>query len=223
VSGPPDVPDPVDMPDPAGAGDTAGEFGEPVPAERLVGPVERVAPDLLGLLLVGRGLVARVVEVEGYDEDDPASHTHHGRTDANATMFGPPGRLYVYLSHGLHHCGNVAVGPRGVGAAVLLRALAVERGGPVALRRREGRGADDPRLLAGGPGRVGQVLALDRADDGLDLLDPGAGMVLRDDGQRPAHVVTGPRVGVRLAADRPWRWWVADHPAVSRYRRHPRA
>ena len=106
--------------------------GDPVLPERLLGPVEQVAPGLLGLLLVGRGLVARIVEVEGYDQDDPASHTHHGRSAANATMFGPPGRLYVYLSHGLHHCGNVAIGAEGDGSAVLLRALAVEHGDAVA-------------------------------------------------------------------------------------------
>lgn len=217
-----DAPEPHTLAD-AHAPDVPDVPGMPVPAGRLVGPVEQVAVDLLGLLLVGRGLVARIVEVEGYDQDDPASHTHHGRTAANATMFGPPGRLYVYLSHGLHHCGNVVVGPEGTGAAVLLRALAVEHGAGVALERRDGRGADDARALAGGPGRVGQVLALDRGDDGLDLLDPAGPLVLRDDGQRPDDVARGPRTGVRLAADRPWRWWVADHPAVSRYRRHPRA
>lgn len=195
----------------------------PVDRAALEGDVDAVAPRLLGTVLSSRGVRGRIVEVEAYDEDDPASHTARGRTDGNATMFGPAGHLYVYLSHGLHHCANVVVGPAGVGAAVLIRAVEVVAGADTAIERRGGRGRDDARVLAGGPGRLGQALALTRADDGRDLLGDRHGPRLLDDGWRPAAVSRGPRVGVRLAPDVPWRWWVTSSPAVSRYRRHPGA
>ena len=181
-----------------------------------------VAPSLLGLLLEANGVVGRIVEVEAYREDDPASHSHRGRTGANGTMFGPAGLLYVYLSHGLHHCANVVVGPAGVGAAVLVRAVEVVEGRDVAIARR-GRGSDDPRVLGGGPGRVGQLLGLSREHDGHDLLGPEAGPRLLDDGHAVGRIASGPRVGVRLGADAAWRWWVDGSAAVSRYRRHPGA
>lgn len=193
-----------------------------MPRAALAGPVEEVAPTLLGTLLVAAGVVGRIVEVEAYDEHDPASHSARGRTAANATMFGPPGHLYVYLSHGIHHCGNVVVSPEGRGAAVLVRSVEVETGRDLALARRSGRGATDARLLAGGPGRVGEVLALRRDHDGHDLLG-GVGPMLLSDGAPRGTVGRGPRVGVRLAADVPWRWWLRGSRAVSRYRRHPRA
>jgi DNA-3-methyladenine glycosylase len=185
---------------------------------------EDVAPRLLGALVVGRGVTARIVEVEAYGPHDPASHAARGRTAANATMFGPAGRLYVYTSYGIHRCANVVVGRQGAGAAVLLRAASIEAGVDVALRRR---GADEDRAarwVAGGPGRLGQVLDLDTSrDDGLDLLDATASLTLQDDGFVASGVSRGPRVGVARAADVPWRFWLTDHPAVSRYARSPRA
>lgn len=192
--------------------------------ELLLGPVEAVAPRLLGCLLVGRGVTGRIVEVEAYAPDDPASHAARGPTTANATMFGPPGQLYVYTSYGIHRCANVVVGDDGVGAAVLLRAVAIEAGEEVARSRRGADGPRPPRWVGGGPGRLGQVFDLDtQRDDGLDLLDAGAALTLRTDATRPEHVSTGPRVGVSRAADVPWRFWWTDHPAVSRYSRSPRA
>ena len=190
----------------------------------LLGAPEDIAPRLLGLLLVGRGVTGRVVEVEAYGPDDPASHAVRGRTAANATMFGPAGRLYVYTSYGIHRCANVVVGEDGVGAAVLLRAVAVEVGEEVALSRRGADRPRSPRWVGGGPGRLGQVYDLDTArDDGLDLLDDTAPLTLRTDGVRPAGVSSGPRVGVSQAPDVPWRFWWRDHAAVSRYTRSPRA
>lgn len=192
--------------------------------EFLHGDAQEVAPRLLGTLLVGRGVTGRVVEVEAYGPRDPASHAARGRTEANATMFGPPGRLYVYTSYGIHRCANVVVGDEGVGAAVLLRAVAVEAGTDVARERRGASGPCPPRWLGGGPGRLGQVFDLvTRRDDGLDLLDEQAPMTLWSDGTTPDAVSTGPRVGVSTAADVPWRFWWRDHPAVSRYSRSPRA
>ncbi len=191
---------------------------------RLRGAAEEVAPRLLGALLVGRGVTARIVEVEAYGPDDPASHAARGRTGANATMFGPPGHLYVYTSYGIHRCANVVVDEEGVGAAVLLRAVDVVAGEEVALARRGADGQRPPRWLGGGPGRLGQVFDLEtQRDDGLDLIDADAPLVLRSDGTEPDAVSTGPRVGVTQAPDVPWRFWWTDHPAVSRYSRSPRA
>ena len=190
--------------------------------ELLLGPAEEVAPRLLGTLLVGRGITGRIVEVEAYGPDDPASHAARGRTAANATMFGPAGRLYVYTSYGIHRCANVVVAGDGVGAAVLLRAVALEAGEDVARQRRGASSPRPPRWVGGGPGKLGQVYDLvTRRDDGLDLLDPEAALTLRTDGTRPDGLSTGPRVGVSQAADVLWRFWWTDHPAVSRYSRSP--
>lgn len=196
--------------------------------------VVAVARRLLGARLERAGdadggpVVARVVEVEAYDEDEPAAHTFGGRTPRNAVMFGPAGHLYVYRSHGLHWCANVVTGPEGRGAAVLLRAAAVVAGHQVVRARRAATRRDGPppdHHLLRGPGNLGRGLALDGpAHDGLDLLSAGAPLrlVLGEpvDGRR---VRSGPRVGVSRAADLPWRLWLADEPAVSPYRRSPRA
>jgi DNA-3-methyladenine glycosylase len=184
---------------------------------------DEVAARLLGLLLVAGPVVARIVEVEAYEQDDPASHAHRGRTPRNATMFGDAGHLYVYRSYGVHHCGNVVAGQDGSGAGCLVRAIDVLDGHDVASARRSGRDAT-PRELGGGPGRVGQVLDLHSdADDGLDLLHGDSRITLRRDDFVPTDVVTGPRVGVTDAPDVAWRFWLAGHPAVSRYTRSPRA
>ncbi len=200
-------------------------------------PGPLVAPTLLGWRLTTRhdeGVVAvELTEVEAYDGgDDPASHAYRGPTPRNATMFGPPGRLYVYLSHGIHYCANVVCGPPGSASAVLLRAGRVVAGETLARRRREHpstgrppRGPLPTAALARGPGSLGRVLALTTGDDAADLLDPSGRLTLRPPaagGARP-DVATGPRVGVSVAADRAWRHWVADDPSVSAYRRSPRA
>jgi DNA-3-methyladenine glycosylase len=123
-------------------------------------------------------------------------------------MFGPPGRLYVYFTYGMHHCCNVSCGPEGQASAVLLRAGEVVDGIDVARARRGG--ASD-RDLARGPGRLCKAMAIGREDDGLDL---GDRLVL---GRPVDDFRAGPRVGLRLAHDRPWRFWIPDHPTVSRY------
>lgn len=190
----------------------------------LADPPEVVAPRLLGALLVTAEVTARIVEVESYGPQDPASHSIRGPTPGNATMFGGPGHLYVYVSYGVHHLGNVVVQREGTGAAVLLRSIEVVAGEEVALRRRGGHDRPRPQWLGGGPGRLGQVLDL-RAerDDGLDLLTEGSRITLRTDGFDAARVATGPRVGVTDAPEVPWRYWLPEHPAVSRYTRSPRA
>ncbi|GAB2455279.1 DNA-3-methyladenine glycosylase [Xylanimonas ulmi] len=191
--------------------------------------VRDVARDLLGACLVRRteaGVVAlRLTEVEAYDgADDPGSHAYRGRTRRNATMFGEPGRLYVYRHLGLHHCVNVVCGPVGRAAAVLLRAGEVVAGADLARARRVAVGVcDSDRQLARGPARLTVALALDLSDDGADLTDPRAPLVmtLPVDRERGA-VATGPRVGVGGEGGRadlyPWRSWLVGEPTVSAYR-----
>lgn len=203
----------------------------------LCGAAPLVAPTLLCWRLSSRsdeGVVTVVLtEVEAYHGgDDPASHAYRGRTRRSATMFGPAGRLYVYLSHGLHRCANVVCGPGGVASAVLLRAGRVVAGEELARWRREhpplGRAPSAPipaAALARGPGSLGRALGLQACDDGADLLAPGGrlSLVLPAAGDGAAEVTSGPRVGVSAAADRPWRHWVVGDPSVSAYRRSPRA
>lgn len=190
----------------------------------LADPPEVVAPRLLGALLVTREVVGRVVEVEAYGPDDPASHSVRGERPGNVTMFRGPGRFYVYVSYGVHHLGNVVCGPEGTGAAVLLRGVEVLDGLEVASQRRGGRTRQ--RELAAGPGRLSQAFALSRdVDDDTDLLDAASRVTLRTDGTAPdpTSVRSGPRTGVVDAPDVPWRWWLDGSPGVSPYRRHPLA
>jgi DNA-3-methyladenine glycosylase len=182
----------------------------------LDGPVLDVAPRLLGAVLrheTAEGAVAvRLTEVEAYDgPNDPGSHAYRGRTARNDVMFGPPGRLYVYFTYGMHFCCNVVIGAEGDPAAVLLRAGEVVEGRDLARTRR--RGGD--RELARGPARLCQALGIDLAHNGADL---SSWPLTLTPGSAPADVSTGPRVGLRQAADRPWRFWAADDPTVSVYR-----
>lgn len=177
-----------------------------------------VAPDLVGLVLVhdkgGRVTAGRIVECEAYGSvgEDSCSHTFRGRTPRNAVMFGPPGRLYVYFTYGMHHCANIVAHPRGRTGAVLLRALEPVEGIGL-MRRRRGPGLPD-RLLCSGPARLVVAMGLGPRDNGRRL-DSGR-LHLVDDGCRPG-VVTGLRVGVSCAhADLPWRFGVPDSPWLSR-------
>ena len=194
-------------------------------AEQLdVDPVA-AAHRLLGATITGRGVRAIVVEVEAYGGvpdgpwPDTAAHSYRGRNGRNAVMFGPPGRLYTYRSHGIHVCANVVCGPDGTAAAVLLRAAAVEHGTDLA-RSRRGE-AVHPVALARGPGNLCSALGITMADNGIDVFHPKSPVRLT---LNEAHgAVSGPRVGISQAADRPWRLWLAGRPEVSAYRRSPRA
>jgi len=196
-----------------------------VSADQLLVDPLAAAHRLVGATITGRGVRAIVVEVEAYGGvpegpwPDAAAHSYRGLDGRNAVMFGPPGRLYTYRSHGIHVCANVVCGPDGTAAAVLLRAAALADGADVALARR---GESVPTVaLARGPGNLCSALGITMADNGIDLFDPASPVTLR---LNEAHgAISGPRVGVSQAADRPWRLWLAGQPEVSAYRRSPRA
>jgi DNA-3-methyladenine glycosylase len=180
-----------------------------------------VAPTLLGCWVVTdrpAGRVAlRLTEVEAYagDGTDPAAHSHRGPTPRAAIMFGPPGRLYVYFSYGVHWCANVVVGAEGQGSAVLLRAGDVVVGEELAASRRPS--ARTPRDLARGPARLTQALAIGPDDKDADLLDPSSPVRLHR-GDPPADVSAGPRVGISVATELPWRFWETGAASVSAFR-----
>jgi DNA-3-methyladenine glycosylase len=181
----------------------------------LRGPVLEVAPRLLGSVLRHRDAAVRITEVEAYDgANDPGSHAFRGRTARNEVMFGPAGRLYVYFTYGMHHCCNVVCGDEGSASAVLLRAGEVVAGAD-AVRDRRPRSTE--RDLARGPARLCQALGIDLSHNGTDLT---AGDLVLEPGDMPERerVLTGPRVGLREAADRPWRFWLTGEPTVSVYR-----
>jgi DNA-3-methyladenine glycosylase len=187
-------------------------------------PVD-AARRLVGAALIGRGVSAMIVEVEAYGGPpdgpwpDAASHSFRGPRGRNMVMFGPPGHMYTYRSHGIHVCANVVCAYDGVAGAVLLRAAGVESGLDIAGDRRGE--SVRPAALARGPGNLCSALGITMDDNGIDLFDPGSPVRLMLSEEQPS--VDGPRVGVSQAADRPWRFWLAGRPEVSLYRRSPRA
>jgi DNA-3-methyladenine glycosylase len=186
--------------------------------ELAVDPVD-AAKLLLGCVLQAGDVRVRLVEMEAYrGGDDPASHCYRGRTPRNEVMFGPAGHLYVYFVYGMHFCANVVSLTDGVPGAVLLRAGEVVGGLEEARARRPASRSDAE--LAKGPARLTSVLGLAREDNGLDLTDPDSPVrLLAGDPVPAASIVAGPRVGVAVAMDVPWRFWIAGSPAVSSYRR----
>ena len=172
------------------------------------GDPTEVAPRLLGSVLTHGGVSVRLSEVEAYaGAADPGSHAFRGETARNAAMFGAPGQLYVYFVYGMHHCANLVTGPSGDPGAVLLRAGEVVSGVDLARSRRPG---SNDRDLARGPARLCRAL-------GIDLSDNGVRPQLQR-GESVATISTGPRVGLRHAGERPWRFWITGDRTVSTYR-----
>ena len=193
--------------------------GARLPRNFYARPALQVAPDLLGMVLVRRSpsgarVAARIVETEVYRPDDEASHSFRGPTARNATMFGPPGHLYVYFTYGMHHCANVVTGT-GEGSAVLLRSAEPLEGHSVMRRRRGGRSELE---LCRGPAKLTQAFGLTRKQDGVDLtgdtirIERGASVPRR-------AIARGPRVGISSGRERPWRFWIEGDLYVSRLRR----
>jgi DNA-3-methyladenine glycosylase len=172
--------------------------------------VHEVAPELIGVTLLVDGVGGCIVEVEAYDQEDPASHAHRGRTPRNAAMFGPPGHAYVYRSYGVHWCLNLVCAGEGVPEAVLIRALEPTKGLD---RQRARRGVVDERALCSGPGKLCQALAITREHDGLALDVPPFEL---EDRQEVPDVVTGPRVGITRATELNWRYLSAGSRYLSR-------
>jgi DNA-3-methyladenine glycosylase len=183
------------------------------------GDVVDAAPGLLGAELTANGVTVQLTEVEAYKgEHDPASHSFRGQTKRNAVMFGPPGHAYVYFIFGMYWCLNFVVGAPGEASAVLVRAGKVIKGLPRA-RERRGNPTND-HDLARGPGLFTIALGIDGTMNGANLLDRRGPISLTPPREPVAQVVAGPRVGVAAAHDVPWRFWIADEPSVSAYRRH---
>ena len=181
-------------------------------------PVLEVAHDLLGCVVCAGPVSVRLTEVEAYQGlDDPASHAFRGPTPRTQVMFGPPGFLYVYFTYGMHWCANLVCGPNGTASAVLLRAGEVIAGHEVARQRRPAARVD--RDLARGPARLAGVLGLTGTDSGADLCVRGGPLsVMAGSTVDSAAVRNGPRVGIRVATERPWRFWLDGEPTVSTFR-----
>jgi len=176
-----------------------------------------VARALLGRVLVcdagGARVAGRIVEVEAYrGARDPASHAFRGETPRNRSMFGPPGRAYVYFTYGMHHCLNVVCAREDVAGAVLVRALEPLAGLEAARARRA---VADPARLMRGPGCVARALGLTREHDGADLVAGPLRVSAAPPRRGGRRIASGPRVGIRSGLEHAWRFWLEGHPCVS--------
>ena len=169
-----------------------------------------VARSLIGATLLVDGVGGRIVETEAYDHEDPASHSFGGPTRRNQVMFGPPCRAYIYRSYGIHWCLNFVCRTEGHGAGVLIRAIEPLAGLDVMRARR---GLNNVRLLCSGPGRVCQALGITHEQSGVPIDAPPFQLIPPAE---PAHVMTGPRIGISKAKDVPWRFGLAGSPFLSR-------
>ena len=172
--------------------------------------VHRVAPELIGAILLVDGVGGRIVEVEAYHHTDPAAHSYRGETPRNAVMFGPPGFAYVYRSYGVHWCLNFVCEREGSASAVLIRAVEPIEG---LGRMRRRRGLSDERLLCSGPGRLCEALGVSHAHNGLPLDRQPFSLRARE--QKP-EIAVGVRIGITKAADLPWRYGLAGSRYLSK-------
>jgi len=192
-------------------------LGRRLPRSFFARPPTSVAPELLGRVLVrvlpdGTRLAARIVETEAYAEGDPASHSYRGQTPRAEVMFGPPGHLYVYFTYGMHFCMNVVVGRDGEGAAVLLRGAEPLEGLAAMAERR---GTAEIRRLCSGPARWTQAFGIAREENGADLVRGRTVWLLEGAPVASSRIARTTRVGVRVGAERPWRYVVAGDRFVS--------
>lgn len=175
-----------------------------------------VAPQLLGCVLTFGGVSVMLTEVEAYlGAEDAAAHTYRGKTPRNATMFGPPGHLYVYISYGIHRAGNLVCAPEGIGQGCLLRAGEVTSGEELAHKRR---GEVAFHKLASGPGNLGKALGLDIEHNGVAVGSPELHLAQRTS---VPEIAVGPRIGITKNAAAPLRFWIPENKTVTSPRRKP--
>jgi DNA-3-methyladenine glycosylase len=184
--------------------------GERLTREFFARTVHEVAPELIGATLLVDGVGGTIVEVEAYDQDDPASHGFRGLTARTASMFGAPGHAYVYRSYGIHWCLNLVCAEEGRSEAALVRALEPTTGLET---MRERRGLEAQRSLCSGPGKLCQALGITRALDGLSLDEPPFELRAR---QVEPPLAVGRRIGISRAVEQPWRYGLAGSPFLSR-------
>lgn len=183
--------------------------------EALAAPAEAVAPRLLGCELVreldGALLRGRIVETEAYAQDDAASHSYRGQTERTRVMFGPPGRLYVYFTYGMHYCCNIVTGPPGYGSAVLVRAVEPLEGEGVMSANRHG---VEGTGLTNGPAKLCQALGINKSLNGHDLAAAPLKLIIRPALEQAAIIQTT-RIGISRAQDAPWRFYIKGNAYVS--------
>lgn len=179
----------------------------------------KVAKDILGKLLVresSQGIfVGRIVEVEAYRGiDDPASHSYRGKTKRNEIMFGKPGVVYVYFTYGSHYCLNVVTEKAGIAAAVLIRALEPLKGID---EMKINRGVKDLTKVASGPGKLTKAFQITLEENGLDITNASSYMNIYEINKpEQFQIVQTTRIGIRLAKEFPWRFYIKDNPNVSK-------
>jgi len=177
--------------------------------------VVEVARDLIGCVVEHEGVSGVIVETEAYHDSEPASHAFVGLTARSATLFGPPGRAYVYRSYGIHALLNAVCEPEGVGAGVLIRALEPLEGIEIMRARR---GLDRVEDLCSGPGKLTQALDVELGENGADLTTGPVVVSRRPLAWREVPIVAGPRIGITKAVELPWRFSVVGSRFVSRLR-----
>lgn len=170
----------------------------------------KAARELIGARLFVNGVGGIIVETEAYRHEDPAAHGYRGRTERNASMFGPPGRAYVYRSYGIHWCLNFVCNAEGIADAVLIRAIEPTAGLETMIKRR---GVHNERMLCSGPGKLCQALAVTREHDGLPLDKPPFELHAREIRHQ---IIAGKRIGITKAADKPWRYGMKGSRFLSR-------
>jgi len=182
--------------------------------------VVAVARELIGCVISVDEVSGVIVETEAYHDSEPASHAFVGLTPRTETLFGPPGRAYVYRSYGIHALLNAVCEPEGVGAAVLIRALEPVDGVPVMQERR---GVELVENLCSGPGKLTQALGVSLGLNGSDLVSGPIAFCPRPRGWREPAIAAGPRIGITKAVELPWRFCAAGSRFVSRGRTPPPA
>jgi DNA-3-methyladenine glycosylase len=185
----------------------------PLPAAFYERPVLEVARELIGCVVVHERVAGVIVETEAYHDSEPACHAYVGLTERTSTLFGPPGRAYVYRSYGIHALLNAVCEPEGVGAAVLIRALEPLRG---ISRMRERRGVEPVRALCSGPGKLTEALGIELRHNRGDLTRGPVRVCERPDAWREPPVSVDTRIGITKAAELPWRFCVTGSRFLSR-------